>query len=114
MGMWSFKLSLVTDGSEWCKEAMQDAYVPVPYPEEKLEPMEWMHCLTAIHVCTINHGIKFCDEEGYDIIPIRIISIVEADGHRALIRSKRRVQIMALKAISSEDVEEDFVKPFTL
>ena len=58
---------------------MQDAYVPVPYPEEKLEPMEWMHCLTAIDVCTINHGIKFCDEEGYDIIPIQMVAIVEAD-----------------------------------
>ena len=25
------KASLATDGSEWCKEAMQDTYVPAPY-----------------------------------------------------------------------------------
>ena len=83
------KASLVTDGSKWCKEAMNDTYVPISYLEEKLEPMEWMHCLIAIDVCTINHGIKFCNEKGYDITPIQIISIVEADGHRALIRSKQ-------------------------
>ena len=29
-----------------------------------------MHCLIAIDVCTLNHGIKFCDEEGYNIIPM--------------------------------------------
>ena len=59
----------------------QDAYVQVPYSEKKLEPMKWMHCLTAIDVCTLNHGIKFCDEEGYDVIPIRMVSIVAAEEH---------------------------------
>ena len=84
------KTSLAIDGSEWCKEAMQDAYVLVPYLEEKLEPMEWMHCLRAIHVCTLNHDIKFCNEEGYDLIPIRMVSIVGAEEHNISHITKER------------------------
>ena len=71
------RASMAMDSSEWCKDAMNNAYVPVPYPEEELEPMEWMHCLTTIDVCMINHGIKFCDEEGYDIIPIQMVATIK-------------------------------------
>ena len=66
---------MVTDGLEWCREAMDEAYIPIPFPEEKLEPLEWLHCLGTLDVCTVNHGIKFCDEDGYDIVPIRMINV---------------------------------------
>ena len=58
------------NGFEWCKNAMDGAYVPIPYLEKEFEPMQWMHFLANLDICTINHGIKFYDKEGYDIIPI--------------------------------------------
>ena len=52
------KASMVTDGSEWYRDVMDEAYVPIPYPEEKFEPVEWMHCLATLDVSTVHHGIK--------------------------------------------------------
>ena len=53
--------------------------------------MEWMHFLIAINICTLNHGFKFCTEEGYAIIPIRMVSIVGADEHNISHLTKERV-----------------------
>ena len=47
--------TMLTDGSEWRKEVENDKFIPVPYPEEKFEPVEWAHCLVAIDVSTLNH-----------------------------------------------------------
>ena len=30
-------------------------------------------------VCSLNHGIKFCDEDGYDIIPIRMVRVLDQE-----------------------------------
>lgn len=68
--------SVITDGSEWCKYVMDDAYVSIPFKEEKLGPVEWNHVLATLDVCTLNHGIKFCDKYGYDIIPIRMVQVL--------------------------------------
>ena len=73
------KASMVTDGSEWCRDVMDEAYVPIPYPEEKFEPVEWMHCLATLDVSTVHRGIKFCNEEGYDIIPIQMVALVKEE-----------------------------------
>ena len=53
------KASMVNDGSEWCREVMDEAYVLIPYPEEKFEPVNWLHCLATLDVCTVNHGTNF-------------------------------------------------------
>ena len=69
------KASMVTDGSEWHKEVQNNSFTPVPYPET-FEPVEWPHCLATIDVSTLNHGTKSCDEDGYDIVPIRMIGVI--------------------------------------
>ena len=58
---------------------MDEAYFPTPFPEHKMEPLEWPHCLATIDVSTLNHGIKFCDEDGYDIVPIPMVQVL--GGH---------------------------------
>ena len=70
------KASMVIDKLEWCKEVMNDAFIPIPYPKEKFELVEWAHCLASIDVCTVNHSTKFCDEDGYDIVPIQMIGVI--------------------------------------
>ena len=99
------KASVVTDGSEWCKDVMEEAYVPIPYPEEKFEPVEWPHCLATLDVCTLNHGTKFCDEDGYDIIPIRMVAVIEHGNVKTLPLVKERFhqEEVSIKDLSSAD-----------
>ena len=52
------------------KEVIKDEFIPIPYPKENSKPVEWSHVLEIIDVCTTNHGIELCDDEGYNIIPI--------------------------------------------
>ena len=53
------KASMVIDGLEWCRDVMDEAYVHVPYPEEKFEPVEWPHCLATLDVSTVNQKLSF-------------------------------------------------------
>ena len=114
------KASVVTDGSEWCKDVMDEAYVPIPYPEEKFEPVEWPHCLATLDVCTLNHGTKLCDEDGYDIIPIRMVAVIEHDNVKALpfVKERFHQEEVSIKDLSSADNadgeqsdDEDFIVP---
>ena len=70
------KASMLTNGIEWRKEVTDDAFVPIPYLEEKFEPNEWAHCLATIDVSALNHGTKSCDEDEYNIVPIQMIGIL--------------------------------------
>ena len=58
---------------------MDETYVPFLFGEEQLKPVEWNHVLAMIDVYSLNHGIKFCDKDGYDIIPIRMVRVLEQE-----------------------------------
>ena len=51
-------------------------YVPLPFPEHLIDPQEWVHVLAALTTCALPKPTKFCDEDGYDIIPIRMIGSI--------------------------------------
>ena len=51
--------SVQTDGSAWCKDVMDEAYVPIPFPEETLEPVEWSHILATIDVSSLQHQLNY-------------------------------------------------------
>ena len=54
-------------------EVRDDAYIPMPFPEDELEPQEWLHALlSTLDVCALPKQTKFVDPDGYDIIPIRM------------------------------------------
>ena len=64
-----------------------------------MEPLEWPHCLATIDVSTLNHGIKFYDEDGYDIIPIRMVQFL--GGHEeVLVEDVLDVDDMTIKTES--------------
>ena len=44
-----------------------------------MEPLEWIHSLISLDTMHVRPGPKFCDEEGYDIHPLNMISLVESD-----------------------------------
>ena len=60
---------------------MDEAYVLVPFPEDVIDAHEWMHILSTIDVCTIPRGTQFCDEDGYDIVPIRMVNLAHYGPH---------------------------------
>ena len=57
-----------------------EAYVPVPFSEHLIDPQEWVHALATLTVCAMPKPIKFCDEEGYDVIPILMIHAQQTQG----------------------------------
>ena len=54
--------------------------MPAPFPSETFEPTEWPHCLATIDVSALPRPTKFCDPDGYDIIPIRMIEVVQSSS----------------------------------
>ena len=68
---------------ESCKDVMNKDYRHVPFKEKEVEPVEWSHVLATLDVCTMNHEIKFCDEEGYDIIPIKMVQVLNDPREKA-------------------------------
>ena len=93
------KTSKQADGSKWCRYVMDEAYFPTPFPEHNMEPLEWPHCLATIDVSTLNHGIKFSDEDGYDIVPICMVQVL--GGHdEVLVEDVSDVDDMTIKTES--------------
>ena len=42
-----------------------------------METLEWIHSLISLDTMHVRPRPKFCDEEGYDIHPLNMISLVE-------------------------------------
>ena len=49
---------------------------PIMELDEEDASQEWMHLLATIDTCTISSPTQFCDEDGYDVVPIRVITPV--------------------------------------
>ena len=71
---------MVTNAFKWYKEILSDSFILVPFPKEKLEIIEWFYCLATIDVCALNHGTKFCNKDGNDIIPFWMVEVINNDG----------------------------------
>ena len=59
------------------RSVTDEAYVPLPFPEHLIDPQEWIHVLATLSICALPKQTQFCDSEGYDIIPIQMISVVK-------------------------------------
>ena len=57
-----------------------EAYIPVPFSEHLIDPQEWVHALATLTVCAMPKPIKFCDEDGYDVVPILMITTQQTEG----------------------------------
>ena len=49
---------------------------PIMELDEEDASQEWMHLLATIDTCAISSPTQFCDEDGYDVVPIRVITPV--------------------------------------
>ena len=68
--------NLLKEQCDLNRDTPDDAYVPEPFLEDEFEPIEWRGILATLDVC-VNEMTPtiFCDEEGYDIIPICMIKV---------------------------------------
>ena len=55
----------------------KDKYIPIPFLEDDIDLYEWLHTLSTIDVCALPPQTQFCDERGYEIVSIRVITVVE-------------------------------------
>ena len=67
-----------TDGLQWHREVEKEDYIPCQFLKELMERVEWMHCLITLDTNVARPRPKFCDEEGYDIHPLNMISIANS------------------------------------
>ena len=75
---------------------------PIMELDEEDASQEWMHLLATIDTCAISSPTKFCDEDGYDVVPIRVVtpvytvettledSTIMADHHSSQESSKQK------------------------
>ena len=54
---------------------MDEAYMPQPTSIDKIEEHVWMQVLSTIDVSALSRGTRFCNELGYDIEPILMITV---------------------------------------
>ena len=59
--------------AEWLET--NSAYIPQPTSVVAIEEQEWIHILSTIDVVALSKGTQFCDEMGYNVSPILIISV---------------------------------------
>ena len=52
-----------------------------PFPEDEFKPIEWRGILATLDIC-VNETTPtvFCDEEGYNVIPICMIKVSHKNG----------------------------------
>ena len=54
---------------------IDDAYMPQPTLVGAIEEHVWIQVLSTIDVSALSKGTQFCDELGYDVKPILMISM---------------------------------------
>ena len=59
------------------RSVTDEAYVTLPFLKHLIDPQEWIHVLATLSICALPKQTQFCDSNGYDIIPIRMISVVK-------------------------------------
>ena len=63
-----------------------------------MEPVKWMHYLTTLDTAVLRPGPKFCDENGYDIHPLNMISIMDS------LEKQTPISSLLIDEVSIEDV----------
>ena len=91
------------------RSVTDEAYVPLPFPEHLIDPQEWIHVFATLSTCALPKQTQFCDPDGYDIIPIRMISIVKGKSkenkgkyHKEQI-SQLETDTVSVRELSNQD-----------
>ena len=57
---------------------MDEDYILKPFPNDQFIPDTWQDILANVDVCVnkVTPPTVFCDEEGFDIIPIQMVKVI--------------------------------------
>ena len=104
------------------KEELND-YILEPFPEHEFEPLNWNDMLATMDVCANIYATRHCDEEGYDVVPVWMVQVVNSDLNEKVTQEREKfhheeVSIEDLSLAESaddefceEDSDEDFIVP---
>lgn len=96
------------------QDKVEEAYIPEPFLEMDLEPFGWNDILATLDV-SVNDVTPtlFCDEEGYDMVPIRMLSVAtdlevehEVNGEEIAIRLAKQVDEISIHDLSENEMED--------
>ena len=57
----------------------EDTYMPKPFSEVEIDEHAWMQVLATLDVSALPTGTQFCDDMGYDYIPVRMIQVMQTE-----------------------------------
>lgn len=60
-------------------EVEDEAYMPLPFLKDTIDPYGWSHILATLDTCTLPKQTQFYDKDGYDVIPIRVVFYYECN-----------------------------------
>ena len=55
---------------------LDTSYAPKSFSEVEIDEHAWTQVLATIDVSAMSKGTKFCDDFGYDTIPIRMVNVI--------------------------------------
>ena len=96
------------------KITKQGEYIPIPFLEDDIDPYEWLHTLSTIDVCALPPQTQFCDERGYEIMPVRVITVVDekrvdSNWPKELLALNIGPDDVSLVDVSTSDSEYDYL-----
>lgn len=68
---------LLEENQEQTDELIKvEDYIAQPFPEDDIDPYEWIHTLATLDICTLQPQAQFCDEDGYEVLSVQVILVV--------------------------------------
>ena len=67
----------INENGDGADTSSSSDYIAEPFPEHELEPFGWRDILATLDVCANVHAVKHCDEDGYDIMSVRMVQVIE-------------------------------------
>ena len=86
-------------------DIMTKDYMPCSFPEELMDPVEWIHCLATLDTTVLQPRPKFCDDDGYDVHPLHMIDVVNSEENES------QVSNLLVDEVSVEDIPTERVYP---
>lgn len=71
------KTIIQVDGLEWCRDVMNEDYIPQKFLEDLMEHVEWIHYLATLDTIVLCPRPQLCDEDGYDAHPLYVIDAID-------------------------------------
>ena len=86
-----------------------EAYIPDPFPEDEFEPHGWDQILATLDVCANETTTtRFCDENGYDIMPVMMINCFHSPCTDSLaVETSKQIHAVKDRSVGRQQSTQD-------